>query len=200
MIQPPRRNLPPDAEPWGRWVEGLLLTQNQAGEANGQSINNTLRGVNASLQQLGNQIQTLSAQQADITALLSNQVEFGVASLANNGITVTTTETTYASVSLAVPSGYVNALVVGISLGETGYWSVPAYLNVRPIINGATAPYIGHTYMGTQNQGSGVTVAWSQSLSGVSGSISVGTRAWTGNAGSGGTQNVFTTALAIFTK
>lgn len=115
MIQPPRRNLPPDAEPWGRWVEGLLLEQNSLTASNGQSINNTLRGVNASLQQLGNQIQTLSAQQADITDLIDKQVIGASNSVITEDVYTTETATAYSAVSVTVPAGFTKATVMAVS-------------------------------------------------------------------------------------
>lgn len=152
MIQPPRRNLPPDAEPWGRWVEGLLLAQNQSGEANGQSINNTLRGVNASLQQLGNQIQALSAQQADILDLIDKQViPVTFSQSIGSTLDVSGGTTTPLTVTLNAPLGMSRCIVVTNGYGRVFNSSGTGssfYIWVYTTINGTDGLETVVTYPG----------------------------------------------------
>lgn len=209
MIQPPRRNLPPDAEPWGRWVEGLLLAQNQAGEANGQSINNTLRGVNASLQQLGNQIQTLSAQQAtlsaqqaDITSLLSDQVKFGRAGGYVSNYSFGTDDTVLLSLTIPVPAGYSKAIVFAICNASIVSDGTGNYYYIKASVNSVTTAQATRNFQDT----SGLTVTGSAStaqLSGLSGGsipiYAIG-RAATGSVAASASNTVTLDGFAIFTK
>jgi hypothetical protein len=63
MIQPPKRNLPPDAEMWGRWVDKSIVDSNSGMEITSQSLQNTLSAINGTLQQISGQIVTIVAQQ-----------------------------------------------------------------------------------------------------------------------------------------
>lgn len=199
MIQPPRRNLPPDAEPWGRWVEGLLLAQNQSAEANGQSINNTLRGVNASLQQLGNQIQTLSAQQADITTLLSDQVTgaTGYNRIALDNPTFPSTLTNYALVTLIVPTGYTKASIIAISSVDLWTFSITT-IDMRTMIGGSTSDV---STLDIESLEELVSSSYSSTLSGLSGgqTITIATQV-SQSAGSLDAAFISTTAFAMFFK
>lgn len=79
VIQPPRRNLPPDSELWGRSVDSRITNLELADSRQNQSISNSLLGLNATLIQLSNQIstlvtqqETLSSQQDQLTDLVSS--------------------------------------------------------------------------------------------------------------------------------
>lgn len=71
----PKRNLPPGAEPWGRSVDARVQSIEQASARQRQDNDNTLKGVNASLVRLSEQVgeirtitETLVEQQATIQA------------------------------------------------------------------------------------------------------------------------------------
>lgn len=72
----PIRNLPPEAEPWGRYVDGTLSDIQQSAAKNAQDINNTLSAQAGTLRRLGEQVADLSglvATQAAQTATLIAQ-------------------------------------------------------------------------------------------------------------------------------
>lgn len=59
-MRPPRRNLPPDAEPWGRWVEDNVTGLGQSATSSDQGTANGLGAINGALQQLSNQIASVA--------------------------------------------------------------------------------------------------------------------------------------------
>ena len=59
--KPPPRNLPPDSERWGRWVEDGVRSLEQSDLETSQGVTNALNGLTATLGQLSGQISTLNA-------------------------------------------------------------------------------------------------------------------------------------------
>lgn len=57
----PTRNLPPDAEPWGRSVDTRLGDMERAVNKIGQDTQNTLSGINGTLTKLGEQVAEIAA-------------------------------------------------------------------------------------------------------------------------------------------
>ena len=68
--KPPPRNLPPDSERWGRWVEDGVLSLEQSDIETTQGITNALNGLTGTLGQLSGQISTLADQQTQLTAVV----------------------------------------------------------------------------------------------------------------------------------
>lgn len=66
MTQPPRRNLPPDSEQWGRWVEQMVTDNDRAQLAASQATTNALSAINGSLQLISGQIAQLQTGPARI--------------------------------------------------------------------------------------------------------------------------------------
>ena len=66
--KPPPRNLPPDSERWGRWVEEGVRSLEQSDLETSQGVTNALNGLTATLGQLSGQISTLASQQATLSA------------------------------------------------------------------------------------------------------------------------------------
>jgi len=66
MATKPQSNLPPQAQPWGRYVEESIATLERGSSINGQNSNNNLRQLNSSVQLLSQQQQELRAQQAEL--------------------------------------------------------------------------------------------------------------------------------------
>lgn len=66
--KPPPRNLPPDSERWGRWVEDGVRSLEQSDLETSQGVTNALNGLTATLGQLSGQISTLTSQQATLAA------------------------------------------------------------------------------------------------------------------------------------
>ena len=63
MVTKPQSNLPPQAQPWGRYVEESLANLERGTSINGQNSNNNLRQLNSSVQLLSQQQQDLQTQQ-----------------------------------------------------------------------------------------------------------------------------------------
>lgn len=68
MPTKPQSNLPPQAQPWGRYVEESLANLERGTSINGQNSNNNLRQLNSSVQLLSQQQQDLQTQQNTLTA------------------------------------------------------------------------------------------------------------------------------------
>ena len=59
--KPPPRNLPPDSERWGRWVEDGVRSLEQSDVETTQGVTNALNGLTGTLGQLSGQITALNA-------------------------------------------------------------------------------------------------------------------------------------------
>lgn len=129
---PPRRNLPDEAEQWGRWMEDDQNLLKGAVISQGQSLQGLNRSTAASLANISDQLTAiadaqaelqaqqvilseqqseLSDAQSDITDLLGRVVTTRVATGQSSNYPVTTTSTTRASANIPVPSGYNRAAV-----------------------------------------------------------------------------------------
>lgn len=64
MPTKPQSNLPPQAQPWGRYVEESLANLERGTSINGQNSNNNLRQLNSSIQLMAEQVNFLSTQSA----------------------------------------------------------------------------------------------------------------------------------------
>lgn len=117
--RPPPRNLPPSSEPWGRDVDQRLMDLETLQSAGNQATQNTLSSLNASLTQLGNQLNTL----ASTTYVVSNM--FTVQSW--NGVVSATGDLP----ALTFPLSGTAFLASG-SCGAAGTSSCSITLEVRP--------------------------------------------------------------------
>ena len=151
-------------------------------------------------------IASLQAQQADLQAqadatdavvaglatLVGEQVT-GATGTANSGVggtSLTTSATSYALVTIAVPTGYTRAVVSGAS---NCYYVSTGGIEVQVDIGGS----VGYTQILTNGQSSG-GATHAASLTGLSGSFTVASRA---RLQSGtGTAYFVTTATAIFLR
>lgn len=97
-VKPPARNLPPDAERWGRWVEDGLGSLGQSVTESAQGTINTLNGLNATLGQLSGQITTLNNV---VSALPLTVTGTGYSADVTGGASWTNV----ATATVAVPSG-----------------------------------------------------------------------------------------------
>jgi hypothetical protein len=68
MSRKPQSNLPPNSQPWGRYIEESLATLERGNSINGQNSNNNLRQLNSSVQLVSQQQGELEDQQAALSA------------------------------------------------------------------------------------------------------------------------------------
>jgi hypothetical protein len=68
MAKAPQSNLPPQAQPWGRYIEGQLAKLSLDAGLVGQDSNNTLAQLNSSIQLLSRQQSDLASQQATLAS------------------------------------------------------------------------------------------------------------------------------------
>lgn len=97
MATKPQSNLPPQAQPWGRYVEESLATLERGNSINGQNSNNNLRQLNSSVQLLSQQQQDLQAQQTELQAQQDYLATFTSYTTSDpSGVTGTSLNNTYA--------------------------------------------------------------------------------------------------------
>lgn len=169
--KPPDRNLTPEAQYWGRWVEQQLSELQTQSTAQGQATAMALAGINASIGKLSDQISdintlqgqmatqisdinTLQGQMAtaisDITTLSNQQV--GTAStFQTNGISIAADNAVYntvVSASLTAPSWAGHAVVITssysvIDIYRTSAFSVgQTYSRARHVVNGSAMSHM----------------------------------------------------------
>ena len=103
--KPPPRNLPPDSERWGRWVEDGVLSLEQSDRETTQGVTNALNGLTATLGQLSGQISTLTSQQAQLTAVVNALPVSIVQTASVNGFAVPNGTSNRVSTTFTVPAG-----------------------------------------------------------------------------------------------
>lgn len=126
----PNRNLPPEAEPWGRWVEEQLRNGSMGLIRADEDATNSFKGINGALTQIGKQIAalnnvtselaaqqvTLAAQQANLAARITTSSS--IASFNTGSIPTDTTWRSYGPsipITIDVPTG---KLVVTVGCSE----------------------------------------------------------------------------------
>lgn len=87
MTQPPRSNLPPDAELWRRWVENELINTAADTARSLSTLNNSLGSINATLSQLSGQVSAISKQQAINSAAKTHYFPLGGGGISTSGTT-----------------------------------------------------------------------------------------------------------------
>ena len=103
--KPPPRNLPPDSERWGRWVEDGVLSLEQSDIETTQGITNALNGLTGTLGQLSGQISTLTSQQTQLTAVV-DALPVSIVQTANvSGFAVPNGTSNRVSTTFTVPAG-----------------------------------------------------------------------------------------------
>ena len=141
----PKRNLSPEAEPWGRSVDDAITQLQRDVVKNAQDNSNAFAGIASSMQALSKQIAdintqqaTIAAQQATILSLLGKTVRAGQNGLTTTGFTVNPTLSAVSSCTIPIPSGF-NSAAVFCSAHASIYNSQSSaydYLYVGAQING----------------------------------------------------------------
>jgi hypothetical protein len=187
----PRRNLPNEAEDWGRKVEGRVEGSEKSVQALEQTVGNINRGISGQLTSIGQQIQqigtiltTLQTQQATLTAQQAtlSQQQSDLAALVNqqvlpfrihnewSGNAFPTSDSEIIRVNVTVPSGYTRAAIIATgSLSIT----IPPVGGAAPLrgymdINGTTTPRIV-TSVGDANIQGSVSPSNSATITGLTG-------------------------------
>lgn len=104
MKQPPLRNLPPEAEPYGRWVQDELIALDRDYQETKTATARALGTNDASLRELGAQVTSINTltQENIITPFYAQGV--------NSGFGVLSTPQTLVTVSVPIPAGAKSAL------------------------------------------------------------------------------------------
>lgn len=151
MATTPRRNLPPEAEPWGRYVDDELRALNGAVNRLAQDNKNAFEQVNSTMRQVSKQLTAISNAQTDLAAkqavledLLETQNVGDASWNSTMNFPLTPTWTNLAACSLTVPAGYtsfsfqaIGSVIARNDTGATNY----LYAEVRRQINGAGTIY-----------------------------------------------------------
>lgn len=142
MKQPPRRNLPPDSEQWGRFVEGQINDLSREQTQLAQANSNSLAAVNAALVQLSGQVaqidgvvsmiaqqqQTLASQQGQLNSVVNSIPVTSSLSSSVEGFTTINGTKTETSVTFPVPPNKTRCSVFASFQGFFGSdSSVPRY-------------------------------------------------------------------------
>lgn len=118
--RPPPRNLPPNAEPWGRDVDRRIMDLETAQSTSAQATQNTLSSLNSSLLLLGTQLNTIATTADTLSNLFSVQ-------------TLTTSVSSAGDLSTLTLPGYGTAfLASGTVLSGTSSSYCQVDLEVRP--------------------------------------------------------------------
>lgn len=126
--QLPKRNLPLEAEPWGRAIADRLLALERESELSSQNSGLANRGQNSTMNQLAEQIADIQASVdaandaiAAANLALAGQVAPSTNGDVGSGFTLTTSDQVLASAPFAVPAGYTRAVVtaMGSVVGST---------------------------------------------------------------------------------
>lgn len=107
----PRRNLPPDAEAWGRQVDTVVSDHDTRLVTVEQFSRNTLNGVNDTIRQLSSQIQNIAKQQQDLYAVYQAMPVTLIQDSTVTGFQAGAGEQVRTSISFDVPPGLPNARV-----------------------------------------------------------------------------------------
>jgi len=202
----PARNLPGEAEKWGRSIEEEVKKLREQQEITNQLLLGQNRGSASSLANLGDQLTTALGTQDQINALLSDQVTAatGYASKTNFSQTSASWVTVETS-TITVPAGYSKAYVIASASinmfnDSSSIWSV---FPGRLVIEGTT--FVGgrsNTAGGTTYSTATMSTSATRIVSGITSptlsvSLSVfGGSVWVANP----TNSLEISALAIFTK
>jgi len=132
-------------------------------------------------------------------AALTNPVQVGSADGTVASLTQTSTETTYITESITVPSGFTTALVMATCTSGLTANASASVIESRPVINGVQGERIASTAPATD--GMSVSSTFATVLTGLSGSFTVqGTsRGTTGNV-TANSGNCRISALAVFLR
>lgn len=126
ITKPPRRNLPPAAEAWGRYVDQVQRQAQVDIDALRRDLTSGLRSVSSSMNRIANQQSTLESQQSTLAAqqqqlsnqlstintLVDSQVSVSGDTITNNGFTMSNNSwTSLGVISLSAPSWATRAVV-----------------------------------------------------------------------------------------
>lgn len=196
MKQPPRRNLPPDSEQWGRFIESQINDLDRQQTQLAQANTNSLAAVNSTLVQLSGQVaqinnvvsmiaqqqQELSAQQGQLDLVVNSIPVTSSLSSSVEGFTTINGTKTETSVTFPVPPGKTRCSVFASFQGFFGSdFSVPqsslAGFNLT-----VTGGYVGPwAVMAPDNMDTYWVIGnGGVQLNNVSGSVTVGVRSMAG--------------------
>lgn len=214
MAVTPTRNLPPEAEPWGRFIEAEVKQIKTDVASLKQMVDNTLLGVNGALKRMGDQIKDLNdlvtaqqiltaqliatqaqqaAQLAAINALVATQVD-GITGTNSASPTLNTTPTGYAALTFTVPAGYTRAQIMGVSAMYAG-GTVASILRTQ--IAGVNGPDM---YAFTNAAYANATASSAASLSGLTGGGTVTVQSVANTTTSTTSAVILTTAIVTWLK
>lgn len=210
----PTRNLPPEAEPWGRYIDTSLDQVRFDAQKNAQDIGNSLSSINGALAQLSSQIDSISkavvaaasaAADAAAAAALANAAIANLLSVGSVGNSASgfnhATSGNYASSNITVPAGYTSATILCVVDTTASVSSGIGAFNLSASIGGVTG--------GTSSQSLDFTWNFTASASGIrtlTGLTGGSTIAVAANitSGTGSFNPAFAiancNAIAIFTK
>lgn len=112
ITKPPRRNLPPAAEQWGRYVDQVQRQAQVDIESLRRDLLSGLRSVTSSMNRIATQQQQLADQLSTINTLVDSQVSVSGSTSTNNGFTMRNNAwTSLGTISLSAPSWATRAVV-----------------------------------------------------------------------------------------
>jgi hypothetical protein len=140
MAKAPQSNLPPQAQPWGRYIEKELADLQLNAGIVGQDSNNTLAQLNSSVQLLSRQQQDLAAQQA---ALTSQQAQLASQQNYLNGLTSYVSTDGTAPSTTSTSETLIKTLFVTFYLSQTYTVATNATASAYILSYGNTNVYTG---------------------------------------------------------
>jgi hypothetical protein len=123
MAKAPQSNLPPQAQPWGRYIEGQLAKLSLDAGIVGQDSNNTLAQLNSSIQLLSRQQSVLASQQAYLETFKTTSVSNPSTASTGTVGTFVTLRTVSMNVVLTRPSDVLISTFASADGGVTSYWA-----------------------------------------------------------------------------
>lgn len=210
----PTRNLPPEAEPWGRYIETELAQVKFDANKNAQDISNSLSSINGTLTQLSGQVASISAAVAAAAsaaadaaaaaalanAAIANLLSVGSVGNSSSGFNHTASGN-YAISNITVPIGYTSATILCVVDTTASVSSGIGAFNLSASIGGTTG--------GTSSQS--LDFSWNftasasgiRTLTGLTGGSTIAVAANI-SSGTGAFNPTFAVAncnaIAIFTK
>lgn len=139
----PVRNLPDQAEPWGRYIESAVSNLRSAIDLLAQKTGNSNGALNTSYDSLASQLKSLVTIDELATETYALRTLPAVSSSSASNFSLSTSYATVVSTSVTVPAGFTRALVSGYAgiTGSTGSTGGDRFYG-RTNIAGASGPEI----------------------------------------------------------
>lgn len=163
----PQSKLPPDSQPWARYVDDSVSSLDRSVQKVSLDTNASLKSVNGALKRLGQQVQDLTdlveeqaalqaqiiatqAQQAAqltaINALAANQVTGATATNTNTSAISISSGGNYVPATVTVPAGYTRAVLSAVTSARLAGTTPVCFLQSNIAGNqGAIFPVFGET-------------------------------------------------------